>query len=287
MRLGVGLDFQTEDPEEIARGYYQAGYSAAICPPATIDQADRIQAIRKAFQRWDILLAEVGVWNNMLDPDPHKRADNLEANIRGLALADEVGAVCCVNIAGTYNPDMWDGPHPLNLSAQAFEETVKNVRQIIDAVKPRRARYSIEGMPWAVPDGPDSYLDLIKAIDRPAFACHLDPVNWVNCPSRFYNNAGFLRECFSKLRPHIVSIHAKDINLSDELTVHLSEARPGLGKLDYAVFLQEANRLGADMPFLLEHLPADQYPPAREFVLSAAKQAGVAFHEARPLRDNV
>ena len=138
MRLGVSLDIKSDDPEVIARAYLAAGYSAAGCPPVSLDQPERIRAIGETFSRYDLCLAEVGVWNNMLDPDPVHRAANLEINIQKLALADEIGALCCVNIAGSFNPARWDGPDPRNLSEQAFELTVENVRKIIDAVKPKR-----------------------------------------------------------------------------------------------------------------------------------------------------
>jgi sugar phosphate isomerase/epimerase len=278
MRLGVGLAIQSDDPEEIARAYVAAGYSAAICPPVSLDQPERIRAIRESFARHDVMLAEIGVWNNMLDPDPTQRAANVEANARALALADEVGVLCCVNIAGSFNPVKWDGPHPRNLSEEAFELTVHNVRRIIDAVEPKRAFYSLETMPWVIPDSPDSYLSLIEAIDRPGFRAHLDPVNMINCPSRYYDNAGFLRECFAKLGPWIVSCHGKDIVLQDQLTVHLDETRPGLGALDYAVYLQELSRFPGDVPLMLEHLPQEAYPAAREYVLEVAVRAGLSFH---------
>jgi sugar phosphate isomerase/epimerase len=278
MRLGVSLDTQSDDPEEMASAYVEAGYSAAVCPSVSLDQPERIRAIREAFARHDVTLAEVGVWNNMLGPDPAHRAANLAANVRALALADEVGALCCVNIAGSFHPTRWDGPHPNNISAEAFELTVQNVRYIIDAVRPRRASYSLETMPWVIPDSPDSYLRLIEAVDRPMFRVHLDPVNLINCPSRYYRNADFLRECFAKLGPWIVSCHAKDILMRDQLTVHLDEVPPGLGALDYKVFLGELSRLPGDVPLLLEHLPQEEYPAAREYVLGMAAQAGLSFH---------
>jgi sugar phosphate isomerase/epimerase len=277
MRLGVGLDFKSDDPDEMARAYVDAGYSAAICPPVSLEQPERVRAVREAFARHDVTLAEVGVWNNMLDPDPVRRGANLEVNVRALALADDVGALCCVNIAGSFHPANWDGPHPRNLSEEAFELTVQNVRHIIDAVRPKRARYTLEPMPWVIPDSPDSYLRLIEAIDRPLFGVHFDPVNLINCPSRYYDNAGFLRECFSKLGPWIVSCHGKDIVMRGQLTVHLDEVRPGLGALDYRVFLQELERLPGDVPLLLEHLPQDEYPAARDYVVGVAAQIGLSF----------
>ena len=278
VRLGIYLDIPSDNPGEIARAYVEAGYSAAVCPPVSLDQPERIRAIREAFAHHDVMLAEIGVWNNMLDPDPVQRAANVEANMRALALADELGVLCCVNIAGSFNPTRWDGPHPRNLSEEAFELTVQNVRKIIDAVKPTRARYTLETMPWVIPDSPDSYLNLIEAIDRPMFGVHLDPVNLINCPTRYYYNAEFLRECFSRLGPWIVSCHGKDIIMRDQLTVHLDEVRPGLGALDYRVFLQELSRLPGDVPLILEHLPQEEYPAAREYVVGVATQVGLSFH---------
>jgi sugar phosphate isomerase/epimerase len=278
MRLGVGLRTASNDPDAIARAYVEAGYSAAVCPPVSLDDPERIRAIHDAFARHDVMLAEIGVWNNMLHPDPGQRIVNVEANVQTLALGDELGVVCCVNIAGSFNPELWDGPHPRNLSDEAFELTVENVRRIIDAVKPKRTHYCLETMPWVIPDSVDSYLSLIEAIDRPMFGVHLDPVNMINSPARYYDNAGFLRDCFSRLGPWIVSCHAKDIQMRDQLTVHLDEARPGLGVLDYQVYLRELSRLPGDVPLLLEHLPQEEYPAAREYVVGVVEQIGLSFH---------
>jgi sugar phosphate isomerase/epimerase len=278
MRLGLSLHTDSTEPEAIARAYVDAGYSAAVCPPVTLDQPERIQAMRNAFAKHDVMLAEIGAWNNMLHPVPAQRTANVEANVHALAVGDEVGVVCCVNIAGSFNPNLWDGPHPRNLSEEAFELTIENVRRIIDTVKPKRTRYCLETMPWVIPDSVDSYLRLIDAIDRPMFGVHLDPVNMINSPARYYHNAEFLRDCFSRLGPWIISCHAKDIQMHDQLTVHLDEVRPGLGALDYQVYLQELSRLPGDVPLIVEHLPQGEYPAAREYIVGIATQVGLSFH---------
>lgn len=278
MRLGVGLPISSEDPETIARAYVKAGYSAAICPAVTLGQTERIQAIKKAFHKHDVLLAELGVWNNMLHPGLEVREANIEANIHALALADELGVRCCVNIAGSFDPNRWDGPHPKNLSTEAFERTVETVQRILTSVKPKRTYYTLETMPWVIPDSVESYQRLLQAIDHPRFAVHLDPVNIINSPERFYNNSVFLRACFAALGEKIVSVHAKDIRMEPELTVHLQEVRPGLGNLDYHTFLREMNKLPVDTPFILEHLPEGEYSQAKDYVLEMADQAGVSFY---------
>ena len=96
---------------------------------------------------------------------------------------------------------------------------------------------------------------------------HLDPVNLINSPQRYFHNAAFLRECFALLGPQIVGVHAKDILLRQNLTVYLDEVRPGLGGLNYRVFLEEMGKLPSNTPFMLEHLPSEgEYQLAAEFV---------------------
>ena len=134
-------------------------------------------------------------------------------------------------------------------------------------------------MPYMLPDSPDTYLKLIKAIDRKQFAAHLDPVNMISSPQRFYNNAAFIKDCFKKLGPYMKSIHAKDITIMPELTVHLEERRPGLGSLDYGVFLAGDQQI-KDIPFMLEHLESQEdYLLAAEYVRETGAKNGITFLE--------
>ena len=218
----------------------------------------------------------MGAWSNTLDPNESARKEAVKKNIAALHLADEIGASCCVNISGARG-EIWDGPYPGNYSRETFDLIVETVRYIIDQVKPSTAFYTLEPMPYMLPDSPDSCLELIKAIDRKQFGVHLDPVNMISSPQKYFNNAGFLKECFSKLGPYIKSIHAKDIIILPELTVHLEECRPGAGSLDYTVFLQEVSKL-RDIPFMLEHLKnQEDYKLAADYVREVGKKAGIHF----------
>jgi hypothetical protein len=205
IRLGGPIFLKSDDPAELAKEHRRLGYIAAYCP------AGNPAEIRKAFAKEEVIIAEVGAWRNMLDPDPAKRRDNLSYVSQRLQLSEEVGARCCVDIAGSFNPDLWYGPNPKNLSQEFFDATVENVRKLIDEVKPKQTKFSIEMMPWSLPDGPDSYVKLIRAVNRPAFGVHLDVCNVINTPGRFYRNSEIITECFEKLRPWILSCHAKDL----------------------------------------------------------------------------
>lgn len=272
MRLGAPIT-EKSTPESWIQTLKDHQYRAAYYPlEAQADSATH-QAYVQATLDADIVIAEVGAWSNPISPDGDVRNAALEKCKQQLALADEVGARCCVNIAGSRGTK-WDGPHHDNLSSDTFDLIVETTRQIIDTVQPKRTYYTLEAMPWIFPDSPQSYLDLIKAIDRPQCAVHLDPVNMINSPRRYFDNTSFLKECFSLLGNHIKSIHAKDIIMEDDLTVHLNEVRPGLGTLDYRTFLTCANQLD-DVPFMLEHLPQAEYLPAAQFVRDTAKSLDI------------
>ncbi|HLJ54181.1 MAG TPA: TIM barrel protein [Chthonomonadaceae bacterium] len=275
MRLGGPVFGPLAGADEWVAALGAAGYRAAYCPVDARADDRTVRQYVEAAARADIVIAEVGAWSNPISPDSAVRAAAMERCREQLALADRTAARCCVNIAGSRS-EQWDGPHPDNFTPDTFALIVDTVREIIDAVRPTRTYYALETMPWVFPDSPESYLDLIAAIDRPRFAVHLDPVNMISSPRRFFDNAGFIRDCFEKLGPHIKTCHAKDIALSGRLTIHLDEVRPGLGTLDYGAFLSELNRLDPDTPLMLEHLPsADEYALAAAHVRSVGLSAGI------------
>ncbi len=277
MRLGGPVFGDCTHPDQWIAALKQWGYRAAYAPVDHSACDELVGYFVRAAREADIVIAEVGAWSNPMHPDEAKRKEAQELCRNRLNLAERLGARCCVNIAGSCGAQ-WDGHDAKNLTNETFDTIVETTRAIIDAVKPKRTFYTLECMPWMYPDSPDAYLRLIKAIDRPQFAVHLDPVNLICSPQRFYGNAALIRECFEKLGPHIKSCHGKDIALSPKLTTHLDEVLPGLGGLDYRVFLRELNKLDADSPLMLEHLSKEEeYRQAAAHVRSVAKEEGIAL----------
>ncbi|MGA2281513.1 MAG: TIM barrel protein [Verrucomicrobiota bacterium] len=278
LRLGGPVFAGTDDPEALALAHRKLGYRAAYCPNVPLNDTDKIRAYADAFARHDVVIAEVGRWYNLLDPDVEKRRQNLQRVTDGLALAEAIGALCCVDIAGSYNPTTWYGPHPDNLSSKCFDAIVENARKIIDAVKPRRAKFAYEAMGWLLPDSADSYVKLLAAVDRDAFGVHLDPCNLVNCPEKFYHNTALLNDCFDKLGRWIVSCHAKDLTWDVEMNIHFREVIPGKGSLDYPTYLRRLAKLPQNPPLMLEHLTTpEDYTAAREHVFGVGRKAGLSF----------
>jgi sugar phosphate isomerase/epimerase len=275
MRFGGFIFKKWTTPQEWAKAAIEAGYSAVYFPVDYTADDCVIDGYAQAAREHDLVICEIGVWNNLLIKDPVKKEENFHRAVRQLELADYVGANCCVNIAGSYS-EQWDGPHKDNLTEKAFEEIVITTQKIIDAVKPKTTCYSLEPMPWMYPDTADSYVRLIKSIDRKGFAAHLDPVNIISSPQLYYRNGEVIQEWFDKLGDSILSCHAKDIILSGKLTVHLDECRPGLGELDYENYLTCMSKLDDRVCMMLEHMTEESdYIEATRHIKGIAKKLGI------------
>lgn len=198
----------------------------------------------------------------------------------GLALADEIGALCLVNIAGSLSSSAWDGPDPANLTQEAFEIAVINARDILKAVKPTRAKLTYEMMPWAIPDSTEAYLALIDSVDHPQFGVHLDVANIISSVRRYFFSTAVITECIEELGEHIVSCHLKDVRLEGTMTTHLDEVRVGTGGLDLRAYLQGIYDLSHQPPLMLEHLPTpEEYDQARKYILALGDDMGITFEK--------
>jgi len=272
LRLGGPVFEDYEGQDEWVQALKKLGYNSAYCPVDADAPQDVVKAYEKAARRANITIAEVGVWNNPLDPDDKKRKAAYDRCCRLLDLADRIGAKCCVNVCGSR------GEGAINLTEETFDMIVELIRAIVDEVKPTRSYYALETLPNRHPDSVDSYLRLVKAVDRKGCAAHLDPVNLINSPRRFYGNTELIKECFAKLGPYIKSCHAKDIRMEQGFPVNLQECQPGLGELDYATYLREVSELPEPPPLMLEHLEeAKEYRQAAEYIRSVAKDTGLSF----------
>lgn len=276
MRLGGPVFSTSDDPQVLVDAHRKHGFSAAYMK--RIDDKVKRDELCAAYAEANIQIAEFGAYGiNILEIDPALRQQNIDEICNRLAYAEETGVRCCVIHGGSYQTGGWGQPNPENFSQRAFDETVQAVQTIVDRVQPSRTKLVMETEKYVFPDDPDIYLRLIKAIGRSGFGVHLDPINIVSSPKLLYTNGTFVKDCFAKLGPHIVSCHSKDVTTADKYPYHIGETYSGNGLLDYGVYLTELARLDAEIPLMIEHLSAEQLPAARDFLLQKAEEVGVSF----------
>ena len=276
MRLGGSVMKPYNSPQEWLQHVKELGYSAVVFPVDSTAPVSVIRDYAQCCRDNDLLIGEVGAWCNVMARDEKERAANIDYNIRQLELAETVGANCCVNISGSF-ADYWDGYHPALDTPETWALVVENTRRISDAVQPTHTAYSLEPMPWMIPESPEQYLELMKDVDRAAFKVHLDYCNMLNSIDRYRHASEFITKCFTLLGEHIVSVHAKDALITQgALPVNISEAPPGEGSLDLSLVTKLAHQLGEDTPVFVEHLDThEQYMQAVAVMREAAKKVRI------------
>ena len=72
----------------------------------------------------------------------------------------------------------------------------------------------------------------------------------------------------------------KTVDMEEGFPVALQECQPGLGSLDYAVYLDEVSRLPQQPPLMLEHLETpEEYGAAEKYIRSVAGQKHLVIAE--------
>ncbi|MCR5427103.1 MAG: sugar phosphate isomerase/epimerase [Lachnospiraceae bacterium] len=258
MRLGLSSPLRHGSPEQWAERMAELGTGTVVFPVDCTATDAVIGAYERAARANGLTIAEVGVWRNTLAADPAEREKQIGYAAEQLMLADAIGARCCVNVVGTPCGPRWDGGYRGNFSEEVWQQAVEMIREVIDRAQPKRTKYSIEPMPWMIPTGPEEYCKLLQDVDREAFGVHLDVVNMITSPERYFFNDAFLRECFEKLGGRICSCHIKDVHLAEEFTFRLEEVACGKGALDLELYAELATREDPDMPMIIEHLHTDE-----------------------------
>ncbi len=274
MRIGASVD-KRKTAAEWARANVEYGYGACVFPVSWDAGDGVINDYTHAANDAGIVIAEVGAWSKPLDPNNEKRRAAIDLNKRQLELAERVGARCCVNISGSRHPEIWMAPHKDNLTSDTFEKIVETVRYIIDAVKPKNTFYTLETMPWCFPDSLESYAQLVREIDRPAFAVHFDPCNLTYTPRGYFGFDEMVRRAAMMFGKSIKTVHVKDLHFKENAgNVEITEVPVGTGGLNLQALLEAMQPL--DCPMMLEHLPNEEaYAIAASHIKSLMERSGI------------
>ena len=279
LRLGGVYFGKSKDPKSLVDYHLKHGLAAAYDPG--VEDRVQMEEIKAAFKENDIVIAETGAFAiNILETDPALLEQNISRICRRLERAEWVGSLCCVGHGGTVSSGTFGVHTPENFGQRSRDTIVKVVQRIIDTVKPEKTTFCMETESRYLPDSPEIYVELIKAVDRPGFAAHLDPINITSNPRRFYFSGDFIRDCFAKMGPYIMSCHAKDTQMVRNAQVRFDETFAGNGGLDFKAYISELVKIENDAPLMHEHFPERQQNWALDFLYEQAAEVGVPIRNA-------
>jgi sugar phosphate isomerase/epimerase len=283
MKLGViGLlpaDWRSIDRAATQR-VHAAGFRGAqlhIPEPLRADP-EEVRGVKRAFIEADLEIAQVnGDYGCLVSADASIR----DQAIHGLQALCRIGAIteaASVFVRpGSLNPRGPWFPHPDNHSTEAFDRLVGSLRKVCLTAQEEGVLLAIEGHVLSPLDSARRIRDLLAAVGSPFLRFNADPVNYIGSVSDAYDTARVINELFDVLGKDTVSAHAKDCQLAEELVLHISEAAPGSGTMDYSVFLRRFEESCPDGFILIEHLPDKAIPQARKAILKVVESLGISL----------
>jgi hypothetical protein len=106
---------------------------------------------------------------------------------------------------------------------------------------------------------------------------HRPPYRILGLAGRLLTVGAAIRQMFAALEGQIYGAHSKGVALEDRLIIHLSETVTGApdDRLDHATFLHCLAALPGAPCLVLEHLPPEAIPGARDYLRSLATMLGL------------
>jgi sugar phosphate isomerase/epimerase len=125
----------------------------------------------------------------------------------------------------------------------------------------------------------ERYKALLEAVASPRLKILMDPVN-LTWPQMVYKTAELVNHIFDELSEFITAFHAKDVIMtgSGKDIVHIDEAVPGEGTMDYATILRRLDALAHDVTVYVEHFPYPETVAGQQYIRSVAREIGVTLN---------
>jgi sugar phosphate isomerase/epimerase len=281
MKLGVaGLlpgDWRKIDAVAIKQ-VRNAGFKGAslFIPKPLEARKEEILKVKQAFQQSNLEVAQANGWYEALvNPEESIRNEGVLGLQALLRISRMVDAPTTYVRPGGLNPRGHWYPHPDNHSQQTFDRLVDSLKKVAREAEREGVILAIEGHVLSCLDTPQRVRDLLDAVASPALKFNMDPVNFIGTVRDVHNTSIILNQLFDLLGKDTVAGHAKDLVLLDELVVHISEVIIGNGSLDYNIFLTQFQHYCPFGYLLIEHLPDEKIPLARQGLLKKAFEIGV------------
>ena len=266
-----------ESPEQTVKRIRESGYTSVNTQPSQWNDPE-LSEMRAALKKFDVTVFEVGAYSNIIHPDALERRKILSAITKKFEDAENIGGLMVTTVSGCCDPRYLINPHPENWTDKTLKILVQSVRQILKDTAGMKVSLGMEAQVTTNIDGPKAHRRLIDDVGDPRCAVNLDPTNMISL-DRYFHTTELLDECFDILGESILGSHAKDTYIQPDIqTLHIQEVCPGRGVMDYETFLVRMSRMKWPRAIFPEHLPAEQYAEADNYIIKTAEKAGVKIY---------
>ena len=129
------------------------------------------------------------------------------------------------------------------------------------------------------------YKELIDEVGSPRLKILMDPVN-LTWPQMVYDTTPLVNEIFDEVGEYVVALHAKDVIMSGGSgvraakglgVIHIDEAVPGTGYMDYRTLLKRMDPIDHDVTLHVEHFGFEDTIEGQNYIRGVADEIGVTL----------
>jgi sugar phosphate isomerase/epimerase len=252
---------------------------------------EKARMICGKFRQANLPIVAVSAYTNLVHPDPTKRKTNIAYVKMIMERALDLGCPYVVSETGTYNQEsdwVW---HDKNAGEAAYQEACEIIYELVRFAKEAGACFTIENYVNNVIGSVDQVLRLFKDINMSNLKLLCDPTNYFD-ESNIDTVDVQLRRIFDALSDKMVVAHAKDCKRAldtgeKHADIDADEAHsfrgsgavelpaPGLGVLNYDLYLKLLAKDYPNIPLIIEHLDETDIPRAQGFINEVLARQGV------------
>ncbi|MEI7730066.1 MAG: sugar phosphate isomerase/epimerase [Verrucomicrobiota bacterium] len=223
----------------------------------------RCKEIADVYRDAGITIHSLGVYANLIHPDPAERKANLDYFAAMMDVGGHMGVNTFISEAGHFR----DPKEPEPRIAHHFQDEVwtymlETGKQLAALAEKRDAKILLEGFYRGFLASAKRLRLFLEEIHSPHLRALLDPANLIEVND--------LDEMFQQLAPHIDCLHAKDRKY------HVERGVPaGQGSLDYEKLVRLAATHTPHAPLVLEYVGPKDYQAALAHLRAAMQKVGV------------
>ena len=253
--------------------------------------AAKCHKIRDAFRAANLPIVCVSGYINLVHPDAAQRKDNIAYLKTLLKFARDLGTPYVISETGTYNRESDWVFDPKNATEEAYQEIKGIIADLADHAHAHNSVFLVENYIQNIIGSVDQLLRLFNDVQSPGLGLLLDPTNYFT-GNNIGDVDGELNRIFNALADRVKIAHAKDIKRAADTgekhaSIDASEAHsfrgagavelpaPGLGVLNYDLYLKRLSEKHPNIPLIIEHLDESDIPRAKKFVDGKLLKLGV------------
>ncbi|MCD0504192.1 sugar phosphate isomerase/epimerase family protein [Bordetella petrii] len=256
---------------------------------------EKCTRIRDVFRDHDLPVSCISAYTNIVHPDLGERERRNAVLKQTLAHARYLGSPYVISETGTFCPDSDWVHHPRNKTEEGWEQCRAVIQDLARHAHDHGAVFLLETYVNNVVGSVEETLRMFAEVNHPGLGLLMDPTNYFEAHNIDDMDAT-LNRVFDALSDKICIAHAKDVkrsgddksekhsNIGDDSAAESHTFRgvgeielpaPGLGSLNYDLYLRRLAQKHPNIPIIIEHLSEDDVPRAKKFLDGRLRANGV------------